>query len=156
MALIKCKECGKEISDKAVSCPHCGCPLGNTQSTTNAFTQGYVQEQGAIKARTEQLQRNIASADLKRKKDNKITFIVTAISSLIGFILGCYGRATSNTGLILLLIITVLVLDGALGFWMMFFIGGNIVEKRVSKLLVPFMFGIGLLLGFLSPDIFNV
>ena len=24
MALIKCRECGKEISDKAVMCPHCG------------------------------------------------------------------------------------------------------------------------------------
>ena len=27
MALIKCQECGKEISDRATSCPHCGCPL---------------------------------------------------------------------------------------------------------------------------------
>ena len=26
MALVKCKECGKEISDKAESCPHCGAP----------------------------------------------------------------------------------------------------------------------------------
>ena len=26
MALIKCPECGKEISDKAGACPHCGCP----------------------------------------------------------------------------------------------------------------------------------
>lgn len=27
MALINCPECGKEISDKAVSCPHCGNPM---------------------------------------------------------------------------------------------------------------------------------
>lgn len=27
MALIKCSECGKEISDKAKSCIHCGCPI---------------------------------------------------------------------------------------------------------------------------------
>lgn len=26
MALIKCPECGKEISDKALACPNCGCP----------------------------------------------------------------------------------------------------------------------------------
>lgn len=26
MALINCPECGKEISDKAASCPNCGCP----------------------------------------------------------------------------------------------------------------------------------
>ena len=27
MALIKCAECGKQISDKANTCPNCGCPL---------------------------------------------------------------------------------------------------------------------------------
>ena len=26
MSLIKCPECGKEISSKAVTCPFCGCP----------------------------------------------------------------------------------------------------------------------------------
>lgn len=29
MALIKCAECGKEISDKAPSCPSCGNPINN-------------------------------------------------------------------------------------------------------------------------------
>lgn len=27
MSLIKCNECGKEISDKATTCPNCGCPI---------------------------------------------------------------------------------------------------------------------------------
>lgn len=27
MALIKCLDCGKEVSDKAGSCPNCGCPV---------------------------------------------------------------------------------------------------------------------------------
>ena len=27
MAMIYCNECGKEISDKADKCPHCGCPV---------------------------------------------------------------------------------------------------------------------------------
>jgi len=27
MALIKCSECGREISDKAAACIHCGCPI---------------------------------------------------------------------------------------------------------------------------------
>lgn len=27
MALIKCPDCGKEISDKATACIHCGCPM---------------------------------------------------------------------------------------------------------------------------------
>ena len=36
MALINCPECGKEISDKAISCPNCGVPLKPTfQNTIN-------------------------------------------------------------------------------------------------------------------------
>lgn len=31
MGLIKCPECGKEISDMAQSCPNCGCPLKRMQ-----------------------------------------------------------------------------------------------------------------------------
>lgn len=27
MALVKCPECGKTVSDRATVCPHCGCPL---------------------------------------------------------------------------------------------------------------------------------
>jgi hypothetical protein len=32
MALTKCKECGGEISDKALNCPHCGNPIRTEQS----------------------------------------------------------------------------------------------------------------------------
>jgi len=32
MAMVKCSECQKEISDKAGSCPHCGCPISSTGS----------------------------------------------------------------------------------------------------------------------------
>ena len=47
MALIKCPECGKEISDRATSCPNCGYPIsqdtkpavGNVLSPNNEATQ---------------------------------------------------------------------------------------------------------------------
>lgn len=31
MALIKCSECGADISEKASACPKCGCPLNITK-----------------------------------------------------------------------------------------------------------------------------
>lgn len=34
MALVKCKECGKEISKKAKKCPHCGAPVKRTSILT--------------------------------------------------------------------------------------------------------------------------
>lgn len=35
MALIKCRECGKEISDKAGTCPNCGCPINEKEDTSS-------------------------------------------------------------------------------------------------------------------------
>ena len=42
MALIPCPECKREISDRAESCPHCGCPISKqpprqVQTTENSF-----------------------------------------------------------------------------------------------------------------------
>ena len=34
MALITCPECGKNVSDKALCCPHCGLPLNENHSVT--------------------------------------------------------------------------------------------------------------------------
>jgi hypothetical protein len=31
LALVKCKECGKEVSEFAVSCPNCGFPLSKSE-----------------------------------------------------------------------------------------------------------------------------
>lgn len=33
MALIKCPECGKQISSQASSCPNCGCPIASRPTT---------------------------------------------------------------------------------------------------------------------------
>lgn len=38
MALIKCPECGKEISDKAKTCIHCGYPIENKNLDNNSMT----------------------------------------------------------------------------------------------------------------------
>lgn len=35
MALIKCPECGREVSDKATSCPTCGCPIHEISTSRN-------------------------------------------------------------------------------------------------------------------------
>lgn len=43
MALIKCPECGTEVSDRALQCIKCGCPLNNVLSNALiSFEQTYV------------------------------------------------------------------------------------------------------------------
>lgn len=41
MALIKCPECGKEISDKAAACPNCGCPASEFNKNQQEFSHLY-------------------------------------------------------------------------------------------------------------------
>jgi hypothetical protein len=33
VALIKCKECGREVSDRAPTCPNCGAPIAGAAPT---------------------------------------------------------------------------------------------------------------------------
>ena len=42
MALIKCAECHKEISDKAKQCPYCGCPQSNNKYRKTIFIVGMI------------------------------------------------------------------------------------------------------------------
>lgn len=43
MAMIKCRECGKDISDQAEMCPHCGCSINSNKNSvgTNNSTDGF-------------------------------------------------------------------------------------------------------------------
>ena len=36
MALVQCPECGKEISDQAISCPNCGYTMRKEENIANA------------------------------------------------------------------------------------------------------------------------
>lgn len=49
MALINCPECNKEISNKASSCPHCGCPI-NLNTGYTVYLTGYRDTDTAVLA----------------------------------------------------------------------------------------------------------
>ena len=41
MALIKCNECGKEMSDHAKQCPNCGCPITQAKEVNQEEIKEY-------------------------------------------------------------------------------------------------------------------
>ena len=43
MSLIKCSECGKEVSSKAKSCPNCGCPIYEEKEESKVIIYGLSQ-----------------------------------------------------------------------------------------------------------------
>ena len=52
MALIKCPECGKEISDASAACIHCGYPLNKNSGILFFFMIGIIGENDSSSAST--------------------------------------------------------------------------------------------------------
>lgn len=74
MALIRCPECGKEISDKAASCPNCGCPVGfGVPNTNNAQYQ-----------QTPPIQTQPIRAHIDKPAKNSVLGIAALILSILG------------------------------------------------------------------------
>lgn len=79
MALIKCSECGHDVSDKAETCAYCGCPV----SVTLQVLEAKVQENAKMKARQQQ-EADAANAERrerfqKNKKKNTILGCVLSV-----------------------------------------------------------------------------
>lgn len=60
MALIKCKNCGRMMSDRADFCPHCGCPkeYPAKEDTSKAEDTSVNEEASAIIPKLFQRQKN--------------------------------------------------------------------------------------------------
>ena len=74
MALIKCPECGKEVSDHAASCPNCGYPISD-QANERIPAKGSHFADNSQKS----LEPAESDADVKRSK-NLITGLILAAS----------------------------------------------------------------------------
>lgn len=42
MALVECNECGNQVSDKAITCPHCGVQFTSSEGVKIANGVGWV------------------------------------------------------------------------------------------------------------------
>lgn len=80
MAMIKCTECGKELSDKAAVCPNCGCPIEQILSAT-----AELEEQKEHK-KAEKLEKAKAREEKRKsippEKKKKVT-IISAVSLIL-------------------------------------------------------------------------
>ena len=70
MALIKCPECGKEVSDKAAACIHCGCPIQKVHT-----------EQQYAPPKQEVYEENSATVGMA-KRDKLLVIVLSAISMI--------------------------------------------------------------------------
>ena len=71
MALIKCPECGKEVSDKAQTCINCGCPIAEQNTSNEKITN----EPNIVTM--------VEDAEQKANKKLFISMILNAIATVI-------------------------------------------------------------------------
>ena len=88
MALIKCSECGKEVSDKAKNCPHCGMPINEIKASSGKSV--------AI---------TISSSQSKEKKKRMPTWvwILIVVASLLivgGIVIFCFTSKSTDTDIL--------------------------------------------------------
>lgn len=91
MELIKCPECGKEISDKAASCPGCGYPIRNMNNFTETIpVSNQFGSYNSIPDINEENNSNNKLIIESTQKRNSVLGILSLVFSIIGctFIVG--------------------------------------------------------------------
>ena len=86
MALIKCPECGKEISDKAGKCPYCGYPIEETENNVEKET-----------GKQEILDVNKETPKKKKPLNKKVIITISAIIGAAVIGVGVYMVATADS-----------------------------------------------------------
>lgn len=104
MALIKCPECQKEVSDSAVSCPSCGFGIAahvkKEQNPSNHKT---------VAKKKSHTKADSSSESKKISKRNIIAILFVAIIAIIIIVVTIYDYRAFVSLLILLLIVAVLI-----------------------------------------------
>lgn len=100
MALIKCPECGKEISDQAKACIFCGYPIPKVRPTVQnndigqATVKVDIKEQPSVSVT--QNYESYATSQIDEKQKKKITIIAVAIVLAILAIWGIITAIDNN------------------------------------------------------------
>lgn len=90
MALIKCEDCGKEISDKTPACIHCGCPIEIAEKDNDHVNDEELEEEYEEDCASWYDLSNDRQNELKEEFYEKISkkpqnvSMVTFLSSMIG------------------------------------------------------------------------
>lgn len=108
MALIKCSECGKDVSDKASSCQNCGNPIN---TTNNSVVQVVTDPNNPIKIEP-------VLTSKKWKKVKIVAWCIIVSSFILGPILGdSDGNATFGVIVGIIFIGLIVLIVGSVGAW---------------------------------------
>lgn len=118
MALIKCEECGNEISDKALACPHCGSPIAKKKYCRHCG--GQIDEDCVICPLCgKQVE------EIKQNNDRNNIIINNSSSANMAMPYPMYGKPKNKWVALLLCIFTLLghkIYEGKIGMAILYFL----------------------------------
>lgn len=122
MALIKCQECGKEFSDKAGACIHCGCPI-EIEETKKTITcnecgnklnenEKVCNKCGCPTEIEKEVAKNNSQQSFtqKNKKDKSTNKVTDIIRYCVGLFCLLFTMSTKGFGIFLVLLAVALIL----------------------------------------------
>lgn len=74
MAMIKCPECGKEMSDRAGACPNCGCPMDEIRRSLGEIE---AERAAKLKEKEEEKKAKEVAAEIRKRKQEEARKAVT-------------------------------------------------------------------------------
>ena len=80
MAIVKCKNCGKDVSDKARECPHCQAIVNDTNELENVLYNFKEKRKNENNVNTRKIYNKVAT------KFNIVVYIIRIIGYFSGFV----------------------------------------------------------------------
>lgn len=80
MAIVKCKNCGKDVSDKARECPHCQAIVNDTNELENVLYNFKEKRKNENNVNTRKIYNKVAT------KFNVVVYIIRFLGYFSGFI----------------------------------------------------------------------
>ena len=74
MAMIKCPECGKDMSDKAAACPNCGCPIEDIKARISEIEAEKAEKE---RAKKEEKKAKEVAEEIKRQQKEEAKKAIT-------------------------------------------------------------------------------
>lgn len=113
--LINCSECGKQVSDKAASCPNCGNPIA-TQESASGRNENRSERQDQFFERIERIERERHERELCKSDKSRLAYVMLGL--FLGW-LGIHnfyiGKAGKGVGQIILMIFGFLLTSIGIG-----------------------------------------
>lgn len=91
MALIKCIDCGKEVSDRAAACPNCGCPVEVSIAAAEKTKADTAEIASEEKTESEQIFENSAATKERKVLSGTRVGVVVAVVLIILMCIAVFG-----------------------------------------------------------------